>query len=398
MSLNLHNSSWKRVGFGDVIENVADRVDNPSQSGVDRYVGLEHLDPGVMTIERWDTPDKVEAQKLRFQPGDVIFGRRRAYQKKVALAEFEGICSAHALVLRARRDYVHPDFLPVFLSSDYFLDRAIAISVGSLSPTVNWRDLKVQEFDLPPLREQQRIADLLWAVERHRRLLVAEQERLSIALRQFLSQRFDSVGGSATKIVDLCATVIGGVWGSPEGEDEVDVLALGPRVYAKQAADLSTDGSPIRSISKKQALSRLIRENDIILERSGGSPDQPVGRVVIAGADLPPCIPTDFQRLLRPNADLVEPRYLYWKLKLDWLKGVTRDYSKRTTNIANLSVPAYLARELVVPTRQQQLDLLHDAKALESAISRLTAERTALDRLRSTLLDEIFGGIDAPIQ
>ena len=58
-------------------------------------------------------------------------------------------------------------FLPVFLSSDYFLDRAIAISVGSLSPTVNWRDLKVQEFDLPPLDEQKRIADLIWAVERH---------------------------------------------------------------------------------------------------------------------------------------------------------------------------------------------------------------------------------------
>jgi type I restriction enzyme S subunit len=168
MSLNLDNSTWKCVSFGDVIENVTDRVDDPSEAGVDRYVGLEHLDPGVMTVQRWDTPDRVEAQKLRFQPGDVIFGRRRAYQKKVALAEFEGICSAHALVLRARPGYIHPDFLPVFLSSDYFLDRAIAISVGSLSPTVNWRDLKVQEFDLPPLGKQKRIADLLWAVERHR--------------------------------------------------------------------------------------------------------------------------------------------------------------------------------------------------------------------------------------
>jgi hypothetical protein len=166
MTLNLDKSAWKRVSFGDVIESATDRVDDPSQAGVDRYVGLEHLDPGVMTVQRWDTPDKVEAQKLRFQPGDVIFGRRRAYQKKVALAEFEGICSAHALVLRARPDYIDPDFLPVFLSSEYFLDRAIEISVGSLSPTVNWRDLKVQEFDLPPLDEQKRLADLLWAIER----------------------------------------------------------------------------------------------------------------------------------------------------------------------------------------------------------------------------------------
>ncbi|WP_197510829.1 hypothetical protein [Tessaracoccus coleopterorum] len=90
MSLNLDKSTWRRVKFGDVIDSITDRVDDPSSAGVDRYVGLEHLDPGVLTVERWDSPDKVEAQKLRFQPGDVIFGRRRAYQKKVARADFEG--------------------------------------------------------------------------------------------------------------------------------------------------------------------------------------------------------------------------------------------------------------------------------------------------------------------
>lgn len=168
MRLDFDRSAWETVAFGDVIDSVTDRVDDPSRAGVDRYVGLEHLDPGVMTVRRWDSPDKVEAQKLRFQPGDVIFGRRRAYQKKVALADFAGICSAHALVLRARPDFVDRDFLPVFLSSDYFLDRAIEISVGSLSPTVNWRDLKAQQFVLPPPDVQKRVADLVWAIERSR--------------------------------------------------------------------------------------------------------------------------------------------------------------------------------------------------------------------------------------
>lgn len=172
MSLDLDKSTWQRVPFGDLVESVTDRVDDPSKAGVDRYVGLEHLDPGVMTVQRWDAPDKVEAQKLRFRPGDVIFGRRRAYQKKVALAEFDGICSAHALVLRALPERIDPTFLPVFLSSDYFLDRAIEISVGSLSPTVNWRDLRIQQFKLPPLDEQKRIAELLWSIERHRLALL----------------------------------------------------------------------------------------------------------------------------------------------------------------------------------------------------------------------------------
>ena len=91
MNLVLDKSTWQRVAFGDVIDSITDRVDDPSAAGVDRYVGLEHLDPVIMTVRRWDSPDIVEAQKLRFRSGDVIFGRRRAYQKKVALAEFEGI-------------------------------------------------------------------------------------------------------------------------------------------------------------------------------------------------------------------------------------------------------------------------------------------------------------------
>ena len=206
MTLNLDKSAWKRFAFGDVIENISDRVDDPSKAGVDRYVGLEHLDPGVMTVQRWDSPDKVEAQKLRFQPGDVIFGRRRAYQKKVALAEFEGICSAHALVLRARRDYIDPNFLPVFLSSDYFLDRTIAISVGSLSPTVNWRDLKVQEFDLPPLDEQKRIANLLWAVEQDSRAHAVRVGAIREVRRAHLQKRMTEIASTAGT-VDLDALI-----------------------------------------------------------------------------------------------------------------------------------------------------------------------------------------------
>lgn len=61
MSLNLDKSHWKRVAFGDAIQNVTERI-NPAEADVDRYVGLEHLDPGVMTVQRWDSPDVVEGQ------------------------------------------------------------------------------------------------------------------------------------------------------------------------------------------------------------------------------------------------------------------------------------------------------------------------------------------------
>lgn len=150
---------WRRVKFGQLAECVNDRVDDPSAAGVDRYVGLEHLDPESLTIRRWGSPDDVASTKLRFKPGDIIFGKRRAYQRKLAVADFEGICSAHAMVLRAKPAAVMPAFLPFLMQSDAFMERAVEISVGSLSPTINWKTLAEQEFALPPLEEQRRIAE-----------------------------------------------------------------------------------------------------------------------------------------------------------------------------------------------------------------------------------------------
>jgi len=157
-------SGWKMVKFDDIAQNVAVRVD-PADAKTDVYVGLEHLDPSTIHLRQWGHPSDVTGQKLAFKKGDVIFGRRRAYQRKLAVTEFDGICSAHAMVVRAKPKMILPEFLPFFLQSDMFMERAIEISVGSLSPTINWKTLRVQEFPLPPLDEQKRIAEILWAAD-----------------------------------------------------------------------------------------------------------------------------------------------------------------------------------------------------------------------------------------
>jgi restriction endonuclease S subunit len=161
MAITESAAEWQRVKFADIAESITERVDDPKAAGVEIYVGLEHLDSNTTRISRFGAPDDVEATKLRFYPGDVIYARRRAYQRKLGVAEVEGICSAHALVLRARPEVCLPEFLPYFLQSDQFHERALEISVGSLSPTINWKTLRVQEFALPPVEEQQRIAEVI---------------------------------------------------------------------------------------------------------------------------------------------------------------------------------------------------------------------------------------------
>lgn len=183
---------WKVWRFEQMATNVNVRIDNPSESGMEHYVGLEHLDSDSLKIRRWGSPDDVEATKLMFKKGDIIFGRRRAYQRKLGVAEFDGICSAHAMVLRAKPDVVLPDFLPFFMQSDLFMNRAVEISVGSLSPTINWKTMAAQEFVLPTLTEQNRLAAMLTAqngvIEAKKEVLRALERCLKSTRAQILNE------------------------------------------------------------------------------------------------------------------------------------------------------------------------------------------------------------------
>ena len=157
------------------------------------YLGLEHLDSGTLKVTRFGSEVAPIGEKLVMHKGDVLFGKRRAYQKKVAIAPFDGIFSAHGMVLRPKEDVIDKDFFPLFISSDYFLDAAIKISVGSLSPTINWRDLKELEFELPDMDSQRKLAEVLWSIndtmEAYKKLISATDE---LVKSQFMEQFFYS--------------------------------------------------------------------------------------------------------------------------------------------------------------------------------------------------------------
>lgn len=158
---------WTRVSFGEMVQHVAERVQPTPEDG-ETYIGLEHLDSGSLTIRRWGARVALIGTKLRMRKGDILFARRNAYLRRVAVAPHDGLFSAHGMIVRAKPSVILPEFLPFFMQSDVFMDRAEHISVGSLSPTINWKTLAGEEFALPPLEEQRRIADVLGAIEETR--------------------------------------------------------------------------------------------------------------------------------------------------------------------------------------------------------------------------------------
>lgn len=126
-------------------------------------VGLEHLTPGQIRLSNWAVNTENTFTKL-FRRDDMLFGRRRAYLKKAAQAPFDGICSGDITVIRARSGKLLPELLPFIIQNDDLFDFAVGRSDGSLSPRVKWENLANYTFELPPLTEQKKLAEVLWAI------------------------------------------------------------------------------------------------------------------------------------------------------------------------------------------------------------------------------------------
>lgn len=205
MSAQSPKLDWKVFKFGDFVECVREQG-QPTEEDSRNYIGLEHLDSGSLHVKRWGSDADLKGQKLRMKKGDLLFAKRNAYLRRIAIAPHDGFFSAHGMVLRPKGKDILPEFLPFFLQSDMFMERAIEISVGSLSPTINWKTLRVQEFPLPPLDEQKRIAEILWAAD------IASEANLSVAARleelrkpllNSLIEKYKQDAGNLVRFVDF---------------------------------------------------------------------------------------------------------------------------------------------------------------------------------------------------
>ena len=152
-----------KLKFGDIVQNITQKA-TPKPGDERFYIGLEHLDSGSLKVSRWGSKVAITGDKLLMRKGDILFGRRNTYLRRVAIAPHDGLFSAHGMIFRAKENVINKDFLPFFIASDAFMDEAIRISVGSLSPTVNWKELKELEFDIPTLEDQKRLTELLVAI------------------------------------------------------------------------------------------------------------------------------------------------------------------------------------------------------------------------------------------
>ncbi len=235
----------KTYRFDQMAVQVKDKV-HPDEADVNRYVGLEHIDPESLKIRRWGEPSDVESSKILFKSGDIIFGKRRAYQRKLAVADFDGICSAHAMVLRAKPKVVLDEYLPFFMQTDEFMERAVEISVGGLSPTINWKDLAKEEFALPLIEEQRRMVAALSAVQSFDDACNNLIVEIDTAIRS-LREHFFGVQPESRPLAELCSDGAG--------------IQIGPFGAQLHKADYKSEGVPV--VMPTELVEERIRADEI---------------------------------------------------------------------------------------------------------------------------------------
>ena len=377
MGRNRLKPAWTRVPFGDIAVSVNDRIDNPLDAGVERYVGLEHLDSGSLAIRRWAPPTTVTATKLLFRRGDIIFGRRRVYQRKLAVADFDGICSAHALVLRAKSRVVLPEFLPFFMQSDSFMSRAEAISVGSLSPTINWRTLASEEFALPPLDEQRRIAGLFSAIEslRQRLLdLLAIHEKL---LSSCVVNRLRAFS-STLPLNRLANTIEYGTSLRTHSEKTgVPVLRI-PNILRGM---LDYGALKHAHLSHTELARFRLADGDVLMVRTNGNPAY-VGRCVVV-SDLPETMAfASYLLRIVPKATRVRPEFVATALNAPSTRRELRAYVRSSAGNYNISASGLRSVSLPCPSLRDQDLLLEELATLSRARDAILLRLATLEQMR----------------
>lgn len=360
----------------------------PTEEDKYHYIGLEHIDSQNLIVSRWGSEVAPKGDKLLMKKGDVLFGKRRAYQKKVAIAPFDGIFSAHGMVLRPNEEVVDKDFFPMFISSDYFLDAAIAISVGSLSPTINWKDLARLEFDLPPMEEQKKLAEVLWSINdtlQAYQNLLAQTEELSKS--QFIEQfgTWTDSKYDVKTLEELCESIKDGTHKTPTYTDDKENGY--PFLSSKDVTSKYVDWDHPMYIPAQlhEELSKRIspRKGDILLAKNGTT-----GIAAIVDRD---CIFDIYVSLallrFRPGQNI---KFMWAAINMPETKAQF-DGSLKGIGVPNLHLGEIKKAKLVVPPVELQNSFAVYLEQIDKSKSVLQNTITSLQATKRCILDDALG-------
>jgi type I restriction enzyme S subunit len=370
-------SKWKRVRFGDVVRCVDKTCRNPEAEGLTRVVGLEHLDPGELKITRWaDVADGTSFTRS-FRAGQVLFGKRRAYQRKSAVADFDGICSGDILVFEADSSRFSPALLPFVVASSSFIDHAIGTSAGSLSPRTKWKELAEYEFLLPDPESQGRLVDCLSEIEKCKNSWKSVQAALQLWL-----------DATAESLLAVCPKrPLGEVLSVCEYGTSTPPLQQGamPILRMMNLIDGIVDFSELRFVNlpEKESEKYRVRKGDILLNRTNSI--DLVGKVGYFDSDEP-CVFASYLLRLRAKPDAVDAAVLGFILASKPMQAKINALATPGASQANINAKNLQKLRVPIPEDSQTESLKREIEQIRESVALVRHHQAHLPPLAQSVI------------
>lgn len=377
---------WRQVKFGNVVQLSKARSQDPLADGIERYVGLEHLEPGDLRIRSWGSvADGVTFTSI-FQPGQVLFGKRRAYQRKVAVADFSGVCSGDIYVLETKDPKVLlPELLPFICQTDAFFDHAVGTSAGSLSPRTNWTSLADFLFTLPTIGQQHEAVKLLSAAKS----LLDAQHELSSAIDDLYFSTVDSLmhqpSAKMARLDAVTTKIVDGAHKTPS----YSVTGVPFLVVENLTRGPGIDFSETRFVSPEDHKELYKRANpergDVLVSKDG---TLGVARYVDTETEFSIFVSV---ALLKPNRQVLSGRYLrYFFDSTEFRRRIGQKTSGSA--IKHIHLVDFRSTMLPVPSLDEQEQIADKILLIELARARATERAQESRKLVSEIGDQLVRG------
>ena len=337
-------------------QDISVAVKDAQLSPLKRFVGLEHYDSNEPVITRFTDTSLLSSSVKEFSENDILIARRNVYLRRAGIVFFSGLTSGDSIVLRIYNDCeertgIPKDdairIIPFILNSNDFWAYANKHADGMNSKRISKDMLYDYEFSLPSIEEQRILADKLWAAyrlkESYKKLLIATQEMVK-------SQFIEMFGGmTTTPVKDYIDDSFPGEWGT-EDKDGNGVKVIRTTNFTN-SGKLNLEDVVTRNIEERKVLRKQIKKYDTILERSGGTADNPVGRVVLFEEDEQ-YLCNNFTQVLRFKN--IDPRFAFYSLYYFYQTNKTaiRSMGSKTTGIQNLNMGKY--QEIGIPNASDE--------------------------------------------
>jgi restriction endonuclease S subunit len=391
--MKISKKNWVTTTLGAVAIQQKTDIDRNSDA-VDRYIAGEHMNSEDLHIRQWGIFNGQylgPAFRRKFEKGDILYGSRRTYLKKVAVADFSGITANTTFVIKPNKEIIDPGLLPFLMLSDSFTEHSIKHSKGSVNPYINWKDIANYEFKIPPsIDDQKNIADLLWSIDSSIESYEQVVQKLRASLYVFLEHLIKKPSTNSVRLGGFVSVEKGLTYGSDDyGDDKTGEILINLKCF-ERFGGFNKGG--IKFYKGEYENRHVLEPGELIIANTDITRDGNVVGYPVIVPDFGNKIvlfTMDVSRLKIKDNKKMLPAYLFYLLRTNWAHRYMFAHSPGTT-VLHLDVSAVDDLPISNIDTGVQMDIVCKLNTIEENIKKLESLIKTSRIIQKQIINQIF--------